>query len=869
MKVLANDKIPDSCIAAGTALDNPDTPGDADKGGLERVTLGAIKTLIKEHDKGNWKGLPSVYLVLKNLSFTSSEHLKRLDRPGLDLTFNNCTFEGQQQWSGLRLRNLSFVQCNFGAAVLEAEEGLEPQVDVLKASLRLQNCQIARFSVRAPLCETGGAVQPPGYENLLDIQAYDCTFEDSVQIEDYSRQPNRPPDPGLCRDRMCFGLEACRVRGDVLVFSEPKSDSAGLHQLIVQTVRSSIRGSLLIQRLRSPEMRVNLALNAEDARVGGELRIRDAQFAAFPPNGEDDLNADKYLRALNLRNARCEVLSLGDLGHEHFHALSKNEVGGTGQPRKLEAVNAYRNRDSLITTAAGKSAEHSVEGFVAERARLITRHYSAADQRKQIWSAFCKLSDDNSLSPTYLTMARAVAAAGDAQTAQDLVRQQNKRAIRDEKKQNNQSSPQNGTKPKPNFFDRIKGKRFIDLGVVLAFSIAFTTAYEPWPFGYLKKLGLLLFLFLLFYAFCVLIWKTVFKAPERSWGDPVLLSPPEVVRLLFVIASILALWAAIPEIPCPLISEIPAVSFDSDAIVASLALFALSVAWMRRRSKEDPETDSERKQFRPSKKINILLRRISYTAMRDGLSPWGVVPLIVAIWLTGTVSFGIAAYLGMMSPDESDVFRADLDILLIEENRDKSGKLSPAGVDAFLNACISDDLSDENTLSFRKDLHQTPIMTFQHACRINWARPQWIAQKDWTAAIGHAVSKSLPDMESKKRTSLAKNMSRLDQSCVCQRLLPPEYSTFSPWIYSLDVVIPLLELRQEDQWSIRIESPPDYVAIDEAKGDITDKTPVHYSTFAARFLGAVEVMLILMGWVMVLVLVGAISSLADINRRSY
>ena len=41
-------------------------------------------------------------------------------------------------------------------------------------------------------------------------------------------------------------------------------------------------------------------------------------------------------------------------------------------------------------------------------------------------------------------------------------------------------------------------------------------------------------------------------------------------------------------------------------------------------------------------------------------------------------------------------------------------------------------------------------------------------------------------------------------SRICPRLMPSEYTTFSPWIYALDVLLPIVDLRQEKDWSPRV-----------------------------------------------------------------
>ncbi len=41
-------------------------------------------------------------------------------------------------------------------------------------------------------------------------------------------------------------------------------------------------------------------------------------------------------------------------------------------------------------------------------------------------------------------------------------------------------------------------------------------------------------------------------------------------------------------------------------------------------------------------------------------------------------------------------------------------------------------------------------------------------------------------------------------SAICPRLMPSEYTTFSPWVYALDLLLPIVDLRQEKDWSPRV-----------------------------------------------------------------
>ena len=38
--------------------------------------------------------------------------------------------------------------------------------------------------------------------------------------------------------------------------------------------------------------------------------------------------------------------------------------------------------------------------------------------------------------------------------------------------------------------------------------------------------------------------------------------------------------------------------------------------------------------------------------------------------------------------------------------------------------------------------------------------------------------------------------------------MPPEYTTFQPMLYSLDLILPLVDLQQESDWAPIVEDPP-------------------------------------------------------------
>lgn len=76
----------------------------------------------------------------------------------------------------------------------------------------------------------------------------------------------------------------------------------------------------------------------------------------------------------------------------------------------------------------------------------------------------------------------------------------------------------------------------------------------------------------------------------------------------------------------------------------------------------------------------------------------------------------------------------------------------------------------------------------------------------------------------------------------CMKAMPPEYSPFNPFMYSLDVGIPLVEFGQEADWSPRATKPPN--------GE---------SDFAGSVVRFLMYLQILSGWILSLLFVSAVS----------
>lgn len=247
---------------------------------------------------------------------------------------------------------------------------------------------------------------------------------------------------------------------------------------------------------------------------------------------------------------------------------------------------------------------------------------------------------------------------------------------------------------------------------------------------------------------------------------------------------------------------------------------------------------------------------LSHHTIRGGLEPLAVVSYVFALWLFGSLVFSAAMYLGYMAPDESDVSRAEYELLLLGKAGHMTGKNSEAR-HAFYQGCWIDNdrlemqppknLRGEPKSTDREkikdQIKKIPLIAFHTACRANWAIPDKIPQNLWKEKIIERL---------KQRKDVNQSLPYHNKSCICERFLPAEYSTFYPMIYAADVVIPLLNLRLEEQWSIRISEPHS-----------GETKPL------AVFFLIVEVIMVVMGWVFALVLAGALSGLADPTRRPY
>ncbi len=99
-------------------------------------------------------------------------------------------------------------------------------------------------------------------------------------------------------------------------------------------------------------------------------------------------------------------------------------------------------------------------------------------------------------------------------------------------------------------------------------------------------------------------------------------------------------------------------------------------------------------------------------------------------------------------------------------------------------------------------------------CRLDWANftgPRLPSNSDYAhAKSADEQTKWIEtiDADYNSRVSWAKklgNKGHLDLSWkgICKRAVPSEYSEFQPLVYALDIILPLLDLRQENDWAPR------------------------------------------------------------------
>ena len=274
--------------------------------------------------------------------------------------------------------------------------------------------------------------------------------------------------------------------------------------------------------------------------------------------------------------------------------------------------------------------------------------------------------------------------------------------------------------------------------------------------------------------------------------------------------------------------------------------------------------------------IEYVFRKLFTITVRDGLSPFRALQMLIILWLTATLFSWVAMELGHFAPEEVRIYKSDAELYMLAEEQmshqeaesfaQKAAEIQMATTvnqfqpttdlvlgsfgqnttNGFLQRPDDDDDdNDEHEIDDHYDLlMKTPLLAYHSACRLNWARPESITKNEWAEALEVSL-KSVPHLH-----PALPALQDIDRGLICERLLPAEYSRFEPHIYAADTVIPLLDLRLEKEWSIRVAEP--------YSGEVNE---------LAVFFKVMEVFFVFVGWFFALVLAGAITTLGE-GRRS-
>ncbi|CUH82370.1 hypothetical protein [Tropicibacter naphthalenivorans] len=319
------------------------------------------------------------------------------------------------------------------------------------------------------------------------------------------------------------------------------------------------------------------------------------------------------------------------------------------------------------------------------------------------------------------------------------------------------------------------------------------------------------------------------------------------------------------------------------------ATVALAFVWMgglwlyrKRKAKDSSQTLPE-----------FLFNTVVFAVMKSGIRPLRPLSILVFIWLVSALAYDVLASKGMMVPDRLEVTAStprwnQVDMAyrqLAPTDVDGSAKTVIQGSEwpthSFARMATAHggpfDLTKHASLSKKEKKAVKRMFSWIHAtdilevCRRNWTNPGNIAPEVWVETLvgglekkhcgtGHdddglCIITKDADTGAKQSPWRTRLTDAFDANLVtqtCARFLPPEYSTFNAWLYAADVVIPLLDLRQEREWSIRATR-------------MEDLGP---SLLGIVFI-ALESLFILVGWLIALILAGAVTGLSDPRRRPF
>ena len=251
--------------------------------------------------------------------------------------------------------------------------------------------------------------------------------------------------------------------------------------------------------------------------------------------------------------------------------------------------------------------------------------------------------------------------------------------------------------------------------------------------------------------------------------------------------------------------------------------------------------------------IEDLFNKIYGTLFRHGLSPLRSISLLCVLAFFGGIMFSIAESNGIMTPTIAEVYHIEHDLHAIDDmityhqlslHSDTNSKASASSIGRFYRKSCVQPISNILARSMEK-VEKMSYVGFYRACRLNWANPNTINNENWGNAFKTAI-------DHQQWPLYKKIMPKIDRKCICEAFLPAEHSKFSPFIYSLDITIPLLDLRQEGEWAPSTVLP---------------------NTGKVSFIGYVvvilESILILAGWLMAIVFAAAITGLSDPTRPRF
>ena len=147
--------------------------------------------------------------------------------------------------------------------------------------------------------------------------------------------------------------------------------------------------------------------------------------------------------------------------------------------------------------------------------------------------------------------------------------------------------------------------------------------------------------------------------------------------------------------------------------------------------------------------LNYFFDIILYVSSHYGYRPFRSFILIILVWLAAAMVYAYAVPRGVMAPTDALVYHS---------------KTIPA------------------------------------ECRLDWVdfEPQLGVDHD-EARIAAARATGTPPVVDANGVALV-----ADWTTICKRAMPSEYTTYSPWLYALDVLLPIVDLRQENDWAPRV-----------------------------------------------------------------